>query len=502
MFFIAWEYLAGRAVATDPADRLAVEWPPHPDRIYQAMVAAWGERSEDAAERAALEWLAGLGPPQVGVPADIEQEGGQTSRCFVSKTYVPVNDLEGPGRGRGYNEKHLALLPANRHRKERYFPAIHVGSARCFLCWPEVEVPGNHHEALARLCAEVTYVGHSSSLVRMWLDVSLVTRSEICSDGLFTWWLPSGERIGRDISMRVPDTERLDVLVAAFAGGGQEWRRPPTAKWQGYRRDRDADPVRRQGAFDERLIVLRQIGGPRLHLSQTLRLTEALHKTLIKASDGWTPEQVSGHEAGGAPTARNHLAIFPLAHVGREHADGHLLGLALALPRGLEWEAEDGIYRAIAAAVEKEEATLRLTLGSLGVVNLAVEDRPAPPFTLRPETWCRPAQCWGTVTPVVLDRLPPRKVKDSDGWAADQIAIACARQGIPTPVEVGILPVSPCQGAPDARSFQSITRKDAVRRWHTHAVVTFAEPISGPLLLGAGRFRGYGLCRPISRREV
>ena len=28
----------------------------------------------------------------------------------------------------------------------------------------------------------------------------------------------------------------------------------------------------------------------------------------------------------------DHLAAFPLAHVGREHADGHLLGVALAVP--------------------------------------------------------------------------------------------------------------------------------------------------------------------------
>jgi CRISPR-associated protein Csb2 len=31
----------------------------------------------------------------------------------------------------------------------------------------------------------------------------------------------------------------------------------------------------------------------------------------------------------------------------------------------------------------------------------------------------------------------------------------------------------------------------------THAVIQFAEPVEGPVLLGAGRFLGLGLCRPL-----
>ena len=31
----------------------------------------------------------------------------------------------------------------------------------------------------------------------------------------------------------------------------------------------------------------------------------------------------------------------------------------------------------------------------------------------------------------------------------------------------------------------------------THAVIRFAEPIDGPVILGAGRFVGLGLCRPL-----
>jgi CRISPR-associated protein Csb2 len=30
----------------------------------------------------------------------------------------------------------------------------------------------------------------------------------------------------------------------------------------------------------------------------------------------------------------------------------------------------------------------------------------------------------------------------------------------------------------------------------THALLAFGQDVSGPVLLGAGRFLGYGLCKP------
>ena len=489
MFAIAWEYLTGRAVATDPTDRLAAEWPPHPDRVFQSLVAAWGEVGEDAGERDALAWLAALAIPQVAVPLEMEEdEAGCVIRCAVPKVFVPVNDLEGVKRG-AYGDKHIGLLPARRTRKERYFPSVHLGSACCALLWPDAVAPDRHRVALERLCSGVTHLGHSSSVVRMWVTDAPPSPA----------WTPAGEGERRDVSLRVPDQYRLKALIAAFAGGGVGWRRPPTARWQPYRRFGHGETAMPRGQFDDRLLVLRQVAGPRLHLPQTKELCAALHKTLIKKSDGWTPEIVSGHEPGGGKTKLSHLGFFPLAHVGREYADGHLLGLALALPRCLSWEDEEAVYRTVAATMDTERAAVRLTLGALGAVTLAVEDRPAPPHALRPATWCRSARRWGTVTPFVLDRLPPRGVKDADAWAVSQIAVACLRQGLPEPREIDLLAVSPCLGAPAARDFPAMIRKeDGGKRWHLHAEIVFPTAIGGPLVMGAGRFRGYGLCRPLS----
>lgn len=51
MFALGIELLMRRAMMTrwgDPklGDRTEPEWPPHPDRVFMALVAAWGESGE------------------------------------------------------------------------------------------------------------------------------------------------------------------------------------------------------------------------------------------------------------------------------------------------------------------------------------------------------------------------------------------------------------------------------------------------------------------------
>src|SRR5262249_37902283 len=91
MFALEVEYLTGRAVASKLDDRDAAEWPPHPGRIFMALVAAHLERDpEDAAERAALLWLEGLKPPEISA--------AEASHREVLDVFVPVNDNLGPDK--------------------------------------------------------------------------------------------------------------------------------------------------------------------------------------------------------------------------------------------------------------------------------------------------------------------------------------------------------------------------------------------------------------------
>jgi CRISPR-associated protein Csb2 len=76
---------------------------------------------------------------------------------------------------------------------------------------------------------------------------------------------------------------------------------------------------------------------------------------------------------------------------------------------------------------------------------------------------------------------------------------ACTRIGLPEPTGVRMAAISAHLGAPPAREFPRLKRKDGGERRHTHVIVEFEEPVVGPVLLGAGRYRGYGLCRPLHK---
>ncbi len=84
-FGIEVNFLTGRFVATCHNDRRQPEWPPHPARLFSALVAAWADADEpDSAERAALKWLESQAPPGIAASEAVP-------RSVVSH-FVPVND--------------------------------------------------------------------------------------------------------------------------------------------------------------------------------------------------------------------------------------------------------------------------------------------------------------------------------------------------------------------------------------------------------------------------
>lgn len=75
------------------------------------------------------------------------------------------------------------------------------------------------------------------------------------------------------------------------------------------------------------------------------------------------------------------------------------------------------------------------------------------------------------------------------------IAAACTAIGLPHPGEVIVTGVSAHLGVPPADVFPRLRRKDGTDHHHAHAIVAFDEPVPGPALIGAGRYRGCGVCQ-------
>jgi CRISPR-associated protein Csb2 len=519
LFAIHIRYLTGRVAAAEAADRDTAEWPPHPARLFMALAAAHFEAGGDPGERAALEWLEGLpGAPEI-------RAGEHFPRHAVTH-YVPVNDKpvgEKPGP--------LQCLPGwRRNRQPRTFATAALEDEVAVLSWPHADA-GPHLAPLANLCARVTRVGHAMSLVSVWASESAPggTPSLVPnSDAPAAMLRVPGAGLLAELERRY-DGKRLDrwgALKLAEANGASRPERtaakkalkaefpdsepapvrlrPMASSYQGYAPPAPANAPAAPGTvWGPALIVmaLHRESGPVRHLdiAAALQLAGRLRDALLAHLGPGAPEVLSGHKGAG-PAEDPHLAVFALPFVGHEHADGRLLGVSLAPPRHLA----PGDRRRLDAAVRALRSQ-GLKLGPLGTWGLSPAGGFAPQRTLRPETWTAMpggATEWATVTPYVCDRHA--KAKEEAAYYAElsaEIAAACRRVLLDpgVGVAVGVSAVSAFPGAPPAHAFPRLRRKDGSQRRQSHAILTFDRPVVGPLLIGAGRFRGYGLCRPLRR---
>jgi hypothetical protein len=309
---------------------------------------------------------------------------------------------------------------------------------------------------------------------------------------------PGSTRSHREERTRLEELKQ--ELAERFPNGRPISLRPEPVHWQSYiSATPRQEPATSAGVFDPQLIVF-TISGKRLSLPTTLKLTAALRGALLKACPlSPQPEWFTGHRLDGHPSAAPHMALLPLPFVDAEHADGRVMGLALALPRGLDpAEAGECLNAFLIDEQTGQSQAHRLFAGRWFDCGIEMDLRERPPKTLNIATWTRASRVWASVTPVVLDRHCDGK----DRWmrAVETVKDACLRSGLPRPVEVLLHPVSRVRGVPHAREFSSLIRNsDGGRRYHSHAVLVFEQPVGGPVLIGAGRFRGYGLCRPMAQ---
>ncbi len=557
MFALGIRYLNGWVAATQVTNRDQVEWPPHPGRVFMAMAAAHFQEGDSEEGRKALKWLETLDAPEV-FASDCRERPTVTSYVPVNPRLEDENKARANEK-RNKKRPPPPLQSAHgfiRTRQPRTFARAWLEDENVFLVWPDNNVAPEIAESIAKICGRVTRIGHSSSFVQ----VRVVEKPEWENQSAkLQKWIPNDAQAERHF--RVLGKGTLDDLRQQYnddavkeygqlkieAEDNSDKKQQKRAKVKLRKKYNNQEPGMRPNlsslakgyalegeksadsapgtVFDEKRLIILRLGRDSgdyraLGVVSTLRVTSALQKALIKTAADWNmvlPEGISGHKADESPSERPHLAILPLAYAGREqeYADGRLMGLALALPRQEFHDDIADIHRTLLRCLAKmreespEKSSPQLKLGKLGVWNLdgIVEDR--PPVNLLASTWTAATQGateWGTVTPIVLDRHP--KAKDLAEYrdeVAKTIQTACERvldsktpeKEMPKIVHIAPLPVSPHLGAPPSHSFPRMERKSGGQCRHTHALIVFDKPIVGPLLVGAGRYRGYGFCRPI-----
>ena len=83
----------------------------------------------------------------------------------------------------------------------------------------------------------------------------------------------------------------------------------------------------------------------------------------------------------------------------------------------------------------------------------------------------------------------------------DVVAKACLQSGYPEPVSILASLDPQLIGVPHARSFHVKPRSGRPPRPLYHADIVFPVPVRGPVLIGSGRYAGYGICRPPMKQE-
>jgi CRISPR-associated protein Csb2 len=587
VFAIAIELLAGRYTATQFNDRSQPEWPPHPARLYSAMVAAWADADDpDPAERAALCWLEDQEAPEIHcgtgraralvthfVPVNdvsvLKGSAGRSTYALLEGARQALDQAENSGDVKAVRRAETALakarskavtdgaragaltghetasvasavldvLPERRSKQGRAYPTVIPDHPAIWFAWPQAQPSPDTARILDALLARVGRLGHSSTLVSC--------RASGERPALDPAWVPGGGGDG-SARIRVPGRGLIDRLELAFATHHGEEPRTLPARMVNYRPPARSRP---QGAHAGLLsgdwYILGFAGFPLPAATQALALTRAARAALLHHAAEPVAEVISGHQrrAGAAgptpPLERPHLAVLPLLNAGHPRSDGTVYGLALVLPAdssSQDRSAVEDALRSWAAADRRGTDEFRLRLaGEPGgrsveytLMDLGIDRGQAAPdsqwlstgLTSRRKTttrnyWCRPSRRWLTVTPVALDRFPgnllsrdPATRDRAEEEAVASVASACVYAGLTDraeDVQVNIRLTAPLTGlpavrvgryAPGQRHYPGYRTGSGLPRACVHAEIEFPEPVCGPVLIGAGRYLGYGLCLP------
>lgn len=486
MLILEIEYLAGVVFAAIGPDSGRPDWPPQPDRIFSALVATWAAHGQDDDEAKALEWLEALPPPMI--------QASPASPRTAPDVFVPPNDP------RSDRQKHArGVIPAFRSRQPRRFPAARPDDPVVRLCWNEARLSEVTFDALQRLARDTAYVGHSASLARCWF------RRESDGDG--------SARLQAVAAERGVYAGRLKELRQRFDAG----RRPSP----GSLVTPPAPAVAaRTNLFSDRWLILEHVGGDMPDVRASGIVARAIRDALLSGYkqiglENAIPEIVSGHAPDGSPSRAPHLAVVPLPFAGFPYADGHVMGFAV-VPPGTGGLLDDDAFRRAVRAVapwdgDQGRRMMTVRLGAGASPEAPVVIRLSPTLdpsegkrSLEPALYTRRAQTVATLTPIVLDRHVKQRGEARVDEIRMQVVAACRNIGLPEPEAVSIAKHPAFEGAASAYPSAGAPKwmhwrlpPSLASRQLAHAVIRFPEPVEGPVILGAGRFIGLGLCRSL-----
>jgi len=512
------------------------EWPPSPLRAYQSLVAAAGARWRgpdfNTFAIPALRWLENLAPPEILAPA----AWGTNLRPY--RLYVPNNagDLVTKAWNAGNPEASIA-----EHRTEKDARPTHLlgdpfsgGSTVRFLWSLPEDFSGRAEElvaSLATVAQSVTHLGWGIDMAAG--HVGLLDEAGLAS-------LTERERLERwrpgpgGTPLRVPtqgSTNGRDTLSAlvrqheAFENrmtGGRPRGVPPLTAYSVVRYRRPTDLI-------ERPFIVFDLWGPtdperpstrrraRFSPWRVREVAGMLRKAVSEAAEtmGWDSEMLQVRVHGHAADDRNkpargtdsdlRFAYLPLPSVEYRQSKGtqvsDILRVMVTAHPSLANALQQLEQRLLGSPLKNEKTEK---------VEAILMESSSNETVLR--EYCRESCTWSTVTPVLLPghddhgnlrrRLKVTRDADQQRQLLQRLDRRTETLLRKAAIQSGFSPefVNDAEFAWREVGFRRGV--EPARRYRPplelttpsyHVRVRWPAPIKGPLVLGAGRYRGFGL---------
>ena len=439
------------------------EWPPSPARLFAALVAADG--TGDACrvtEGTELEWFERLPPPVIYADPHPSHQP-ILPRWVVRHTGSTV---------RGIHQEYVGRSPALSRAGVR----VALRDSHVVYVWPD----GYPAEAvlgpLRRRAARVGYFGASDSPVR--LRVSTAMPPSIIESSAF---VPDQ---GGNVTINVTqpgDLGRWDRMYAEWTERGASVSRlqfPALRHEAAYR-----SPLLKESSDNGETVawmLLRpSVSGRRISL-----LTGLFKEAVLSHYErmfGEPPQILHGH---GFTTKGYEIARYlALPDVGHRWSRGRIHGLALWMPPDSD------------TAVRKRARDAALSVRRLtGTgIDLAVypDDAEKGPLAAQPGHWMRQSHVWVSAIPAIHERRGALHHAEITRW--------CHHAGLPAPVAFRSSRTPLIRGGIDLAPVE-VNRPGRPVLPYSHVELWFDEAIEGPVVVGSGRQRGFGLCLPLNRQ--
>lgn len=447
------------------------EWPPSPFRVFQALVAgnARGSQLPDSI-RDALRWLESLDPPVITAPPS---RGGR-----MLLTYVLNNTSDSDPASRTPKIIRPTLL--NGDRLVQYSWVFDDGVAGASECADLIASAAKHIRCLgwgidlAIGTGEIVGVLPNPTIERaQYRPDAGISASGVDFRVPRVDSLMSLERAHADFLGRYKESgiTRLESASAVFdlhryvVGSAR-----PNVSFRLVNSDGDAVAIRHQ--------LIKPLVGMVRNLANLPNVTAALGRETVDT-------QFLGHPKEGAG---EHLAILPLPTIREGPTDGRIRRVMLAEP----FESDGKLCRNLGILLDGEELISRTHEYRFPQIFL---ERVADRDKLL-HFYVGVSRIWASVTPVLLPGYDDRKEHRGNHQKriarAKQLVFKAMRQaGVNVNAEIELSRVPYWTGTLHTTDYDPREKLRHYPRWHIRLV--FDRPVTGPLVIGAGRYCGFGL---------